>query len=147
MSKCECSLHLPLLGIMKFFLFLFLHSLVCLVIVLLLEIWVISSFSLIQIAPEWTSWTNYLFLLCYFLGVYSKDWNYWVKGQEKFYSSHSKIQIAFGNTEPIYKSSSMPIPLFCKALPTLFSSYFKTQISFPQSARQASDHLLPHSPL
>lgn len=51
-ATCECGLHLPFLGIMKFFFFLFLHSLVCLVIAPLLEIWVISGFSLIQIAPE-----------------------------------------------------------------------------------------------
>lgn len=92
-STYKCSLHLPFLGIMNFLLCL--YNLACLVLVLLLEIWVVSSFLLIQITPEWTSWTNYCFLLCYFLGVYSWDWNYWVKEQEKFYSSYFKLSNSF----------------------------------------------------
>ena len=53
-STYKCSLHLPFLGIMNFLLCL--YNLACLVLVLLLEIWVVSSF----FANTNNSWMNIL---------------------------------------------------------------------------------------
>lgn len=114
MSMCECILHLPFGEIIKFFsfLFLFLHSLVCLVTVILLRIWFFLSF-FTNINSSWMKILNKLpfsfFVIT--LGYIPKTGITKSKCKKSFIALISYYQIGFENIEPTYNGSSIRIPV------------------------------------